>query len=58
MFLYEISIRTGGVIMNSDEAHQFITNYFKRLFTDRDLTVLDEYLHPNHWDDVRKPAKK
>jgi len=44
--------------MNSDEAHQFITNYFKRLFTDRDLTVLDEYLHPNHWDDVRKPAKK
>ena len=37
--------------MNNAEAHRFIQQYFKRLFVDRDLTALDEHLHPNHWDD-------
>lgn len=37
--------------MTNQEARQFITRYFKALFTDRDVQALDEYLHPDYRDD-------
>jgi hypothetical protein len=37
--------------MNNAEAHRFLAHYFKRLFVDRDPSVLDECLHPEYHDD-------
>ncbi len=37
--------------MNSEQAHAFVSRYFRRLFDDHDLNALDDYLHPNYWDD-------
>jgi len=37
--------------MNDREATRFIEEYFSSLFMERDVDVLDRYLHPDYWDD-------
>ena len=37
--------------MNDDAAFEYIQTYFHRLFVERDISALDEYLHPDYWDD-------
>ena len=37
--------------MNNKEAYEYIRTYFHRLFVERDISALDEYLHPDYWDD-------
>jgi DNA-binding phage protein len=38
-------------MMNTQEATEYIRNYFKKIFKDHDLSYLDDILHPEYWDD-------
>lgn len=37
--------------MNDTEAYNYIKSYFYRLFVERDLSALEDYLDKSYWDD-------
>jgi len=37
--------------MNDHDATRFVTDYFAALFVTRDLSALDQYMHPDYVDD-------
>ncbi len=37
--------------MNQEEAREFIQHYFAELFGKHNIEALDEFLHPDYFDD-------
>lgn len=37
--------------MNDEEAKLFIVDYFEEIFTKRNISSLDSFLHKDYWDD-------
>jgi hypothetical protein len=37
--------------MDDNEAFIFVSAYFKELFTNKNVGILDKYLHKDYWDD-------